>query len=175
MPTAAVDQPALSQAQPQNWFADGPAYPANPTAAVQQDSGIATPYHIESDVPLAVPATPTPEEISLVEGIKRQNQSAMAINYGHMRVLQPSSDPYTTGNNGVPINYQDTRQIPAPVYSEEPVTTSVPTPPAQPVTRQPDPAILELANNDDLDIATIARQAKREIDKSPDEVEIRLH
>jgi len=50
-----------------------------------------------------------------------------------------------------------------------------PMPPAEPVTHKADPAILELANNDDLDVATIARQANKEIRKSPDEVEIRLH
>lgn len=179
MPTTAVGQPSVPTAQPQQsqyWFADGPAYPVNPAIA-QQDATTATaaPYHIESDTPLAVPATPTPEEVSLVEDIKRQNQSAMAINYGHMRVLQPTSDPYAASNNGVPIDYQGASQIPAPVYTDDIAANSVPAPAPQPVTRQPDPAILELANNDDLDIATIARQAKREIDKSPDEVEIRLH
>jgi hypothetical protein len=43
------------------------------------------------------------------------------------------------------------------------------------VTHQTDPAILRYAGNDDLDVATIARQANREIRKSPDEVEIQLH
>lgn len=170
MPTNAVDQPAIPPAQPQNWFANGPVYPTSPPVASQPGQ-----YHIESDVPLAVPATPTPEEVSLVEDIKRQNQSAMAINYSHMRVLQPSSDPYASGGSGVPINYQDAGQLPAPVYSDNVGPASTPTPTPQPVTHPPDPAILDLANNDDLDIATIARQAKREIDKSPDEVEIRLH
>lgn len=176
MPATAAEPPNLPAAQQaqqsQYWFANGPAYPVNPTTA-QQDA--AAPYHIESDTPLAVPATPTPEEVSLVEDIRQQNQSAMAINYGHMRVLQPASDPYAASNTGVPINYQGASQIPTPVYAEEIAASSTPAPTAQPVTRQPDPAILELANNDDLDIATIARQAKREIDKSPDEVEIRLH
>lgn len=41
------------------------------------------------------------------------------------------------------------------------------------MTSTPDPAILELASNDDLDIATIARQINKH--KSPNEVEIRLH
>ncbi len=43
------------------------------------------------------------------------------------------------------------------------------------MTHQPDPAIIELANNDDEDIATLARRANKEIRKTPDEVEIRLH
>lgn len=174
MPATAVDQPVLQPMQTQNWFTNGPAYPTNP-ATMQTDPANTAPYQIESDAPLAVPATPTPEEVSLVEDIRRQNQSAMAINYGHMRVLQPSSDPYAASGSGVPIDYQGASQIPAPVYSDNVTANDTPTPAPQPVTHQPDPAILELANNDDLDIATIARQAKREIDKSPDEVEIRLH
>jgi len=52
---------------------------------------------------------------------------------------------------------------------------------AQPVTRKPDPAILDLANNDDLDVATLARQArgtkasKAQPSKPGGEVEVRLH
>jgi hypothetical protein len=167
------------QAQSNAWFANGPAYPTNPS--VVQPTSMPTmpaptsPYRIESDVPLVAAATPTPEEASLAESIKQQNQSAMAINYGHMRVLQPAGDPYASSNGTAPIDYQASTQIPAPVYSSQVDSSSAPLQAAQPVTRQPDPAILDLANNDDLDIATIARQAKREIDKSPDEVEIRLH
>ncbi|HSW79689.1 MAG TPA: PrgI family protein [Candidatus Saccharimonadales bacterium] len=43
------------------------------------------------------------------------------------------------------------------------------------VTQQPDPAIIALANNNDLNVATIARQAKRQSGQSPDEVVISLH
>ena len=49
---------------------------------------------------------------------------------------------------------------------------------ADSVTRTPDPAILNLAKNDDLDVATIARQASKDIGKLPggeaSEVEVRL-
>jgi len=174
-----LPQPTLQQAQPaQNdyWFANGPAYPASPQPAIQQPQA-ATPqadYRIESDVPLATAATPTPQEITMGQDLKQQSAAAMAINYGHMRVLQPTDTSYVS--NGIPISYQGSIPIQQPMYDDQQTTmASVAQLPSQPVTRTPDPAILDLANNDDLDIATIARQASREIDKSPDEVEIRLH
>jgi hypothetical protein len=47
---------------------------------------------------------------------------------------------------------------------------------AQPTSsKTPDPAILELANNDDLNVATIARQANRVKNLGDDEVVISLH
>lgn len=44
-----------------------------------------------------------------------------------------------------------------------------------PVTQTPDPAILQLASNDDLDVATLARQANKHKDELRDEVVISLH
>jgi hypothetical protein len=47
-------------------------------------------------------------------------------------------------------------------------------PPAAPMTRPADPAIIGLANNNDLDVATIARQAHKQSSASSGEVEVRL-
>lgn len=55
---------------------------------------------------------------------------------------------------------------------------AVPTSPRQPqpqVTPQTDPAILQLAGNDDLDVATLARQANKHKEELRDEVVISLH
>lgn len=143
------------------WFTNGPAYPANPP---QANSYSAAAGRIESDMPLATAATPTNEEVSQGQAIMQQNQANMAINYGHLKVLQPQGSPAAAG----------------PAYPAQPDYSQAYTMPQQPVlpapvTRTPDPAILELANNDDLDIATIARQANKEMNKTPEEVEIRLH
>lgn len=46
---------------------------------------------------------------------------------------------------------------------------------AAPMTHQANPAILGLANNDDLDVATIERQANRKPERDDDEVVINLH
>ena len=43
------------------------------------------------------------------------------------------------------------------------------------VTPPPDPAIINLASNNDLDVATIARQARKDKDEPSDEVVVSLH
>ena len=78
-------------------------------------------------------------------------------NYGHMRVIKPIEE----------------QEAEAKAKAAEAAKH-----PPPPVTPPPDPAILELANNDDLNVATIARQAhKKGRDKEPpsDEVVISLH
>lgn len=148
--------------------------PTQPLAPATFSNNQAPSPRIESDMPLAVSATPTAADAAAGQDIKQQNQEAMAISYGHMRVLQPSGaeqpaspttiDPYQqTQPNGNP---QDSGH-------DQYVDGAQPAP-ADPVTPIPNPAILDLAQNDDLDIATIARQASKEMSKTPDEVEIRL-
>lgn len=48
-------------------------------------------------------------------------------------------------------------------------------PPPTPIPATPDPAILSLASSNDLNVATLARQAKKEKGDSPDEVVVSLH
>jgi hypothetical protein len=72
------------------------------------------------------------------------------LSYSHLRTIQPASAR----------------------AADKPATT-----PKPPVTAQPDPAILELASNNDLNVATIARQAQKPRDdgpQPPDEVVISL-
>jgi hypothetical protein len=62
-----------------------------------------------------------------------------------------------------------------PAAQQQP-SIAQPQPPAdQQMTPPPDPAILQLASNDDLDVATIARQANRHKEELQDEVVISLH
>jgi hypothetical protein len=181
--------PIMPGGQATNWFANGPAYPTMPqpqptqpvyqtaTAPMQAAPIQAPPIqampmptsqqsaYLESDAPIAVAATPTTDEMREAEMIRQQNQ-AMAVNLNHMRVLQPAvqaPSPSTSGPSDDQSAYDDMFQSAPPNGTPEPVTHT------------PDPAILEFANNDDLDIATIARQANKQIKQSPDEVEIRLH
>lgn len=80
----------------------------------------------------AKPAGETPEEKALLERLKAQHQNYQ-IPYSHMRTLKPLSSDAAT-----------------PASDDQ---SSV-TPPA-------DPAILSLASNDDLNVATIAREANK--------------
>lgn len=94
---------------------------------------------------------PTPQEQAMAQQLRANNQSTMDINYNHMRVM-PAPASASLANALEPAGLQP----PAP---------GVPTN-AAPVTHQPDPAILELAKNDDLNVATLARQAEREVNKT---------
>jgi hypothetical protein len=141
-----------------SWFMQAPGYPAGAPQAQ-------APLPVAPGMPFATP--PPPDSAALEEQLVQQmvngQPSAMEVNLNHMRVVQPAgqSSPADASETGgqAPAG-------PAPNAQQAPQNT---------VTRQPDPAILELANNDDLDVATLARQASKEIKKAPDEVEIQLH
>lgn len=91
-------------------------------------------------------------EQELAEQLRQRNKSQAGA-HTHTHTILPLSEQKALGNRALPS----------------------PTPQAvqAPMTRQPDPAIIALANNNDLNVATIARQAKR--DNPPDEVVISLH
>ncbi len=102
----------------------------------------------------------TPEETAIAAQLKSQHKSQQ-VSYGNLRTLQPlGSQPIMQ-----PVdNYQPVQQTDAPIPTA--------------LTVQPDPAIISLANNDDISVATIAREAKKVNDKKledNDEVVISLH
>ncbi len=121
---------------------------------------------------------PTAEEKALIEKIEAENKAAPQ--QSRLKTIQPLAeqraesrgqskpsqlnpvDPYTVLNPG------------SPTLSSAPAvqTSTIPVPTASGTT--PSPAILNLAHNDDLNVATIARQAKR-ISEADDEVVISLH
>jgi hypothetical protein len=101
---------------------------------------------VSNAVPVA--ATPTPDEVNLAAQIKVQSQAPPS--YSHLRTIQP-------------LGSQPPLAPPAVQATDEPVTEPI------------DPAILELANNNDLSVATIARQANKHQEDASDEVVISLH
>lgn len=127
-----------------------------PTGTTFQESGVVNPD--PSVVPAFQPPTPPPPPPSLDEEelLKKihEDKRKKPKNYGHLRVIKP-------------IEEQE-----AEAKSKVAAKTTEP-----PMTPAPDPAILGLANNDDLTVATIARQANKAKDKKepPDEVVISLH
>jgi PrgI family protein len=138
-----------------------------------------------------------PDEQQLVETLEaRKRELPMAAYYGHLHTIQPlsaqgkqqvqttqiptnGSTPQTT-NQSAPMN--NNTAGPGPQYPAPPIPpqynsgTSVPNTgtQAQPVTPAQQAAILQLASNDDLNVATIAREAQRS-GLSDGEVVIKLH
>ncbi len=97
-------------------------------------------------------AQPTAEETALLEKMHDAQKKAVKSGYAHLKTIEPLS--LKKGSSSAPPSELPSVTVPA------------------------DPAILELAKNDDLNVATIARQAnKKPRRKSPpdDEVEVPLH
>jgi hypothetical protein len=99
-------------------------------------------------VPVA--ANPTPDEVALAEELKANREhTKQTPYYQHMKIIQP-----------LDVQAAQAKQRAA---AHQPS-----------VTPKTDPATMELANNNDLNIATIARIANKQ-DEHPDEVVISLH
>jgi hypothetical protein len=122
-------------------------------------------------------AVPTSEEEALIKQIEA-NKAADETYYPNLKTLQPiGSDLPTSNVQPLPSNPQpQPSNIQPPTSNTDddmlpPVAppTSIP----QPSKPTPNPAILKFAGNDDLNIATIARQAKQ-ISESDGEVVISL-
>lgn len=91
------------------------------------------------------------EEKALGEKLAAQHKDDLAFTHEHIKTLQPLHD--SEGN-----------PLPKPATNDQPA----------PQTTPPNPAILGLAQNNDLNVATIARQAKK-LDSNDGEVVISLH
>ena len=169
----------ISQAQ------TAPAAPAPaPVAPAQQPNDYwflnqapttGAPQVVHPSVPTA--AQPTAEEVALAEQLKEQNKESIQISYGHLRTIQPLSNqphPPAPARPAVQAPARPVAPAPAPAAastSSQPATDTTKTA-TPPVTHQPNPATLKYVNNDDLTVATIARQVN---ENPPDEIVISLH
>ena len=161
--TQAPARPASAAPPNDYWFLNqspttGPAQVVHPTAPTASQ--------------------PTPEEEALAEQLKEQNKENISISYGHLRTIQPLphqpqpiSPAQTPAPTPPPVAAQVAPPTPAASLASTPATdtTKSATPP---VTHQPNPATLKYVNNDDLTVATIARQVN---ENPPDEIVISLH
>ncbi len=162
---ASVQNPTPSSTAPpaDYWFMNQPAAPpqAPPGMATFSSSTVVAPG---SNV---VSVAPTAEEQQLLKKIEA-DRADDPIYTSHLKTIQPLStnapavqpQPAT-----VTVHAQSTLPpLPAQPAQKTPAISSVPT---------PNPAILSLANNDDLNVATIARQAQQ-MSESDGEVTISL-
>ena len=101
--------------------------------------------------------------------------------FGHIKTIQPIDDtPAITAQPAAPAPLSQAAQADNPYLAETappPAPAPMPMPPPTPVTPPVDPAIMNLASNDDLNVATIARQADKSKEQrlSDGEVVISLH
>ena len=137
------------------WFLNQPA--TVPGQAAFVDAAVVTPGASPTATVVPQAAIPTADEQALVEKFKAEHAQMTQLANGHMKTLTP-----LPGHLGQPL-----QAAPVNVPTEPPKAIVTPTKQA---------AIINLAHNDDLDVATIARQAHKERgEDGTDEVVISLH
>ncbi len=157
------------QSQPQTapndyWFMNQPAsVPAG--QAMFTDTPVVVPGNPATDQSVGPQAaTPTPKEQALVEKFKAEN-SSQSVAYGHMKVVKTMEEQMADDARAKIAEAQ--AQAAAQAAAKAAKTTVTPTEQA---------AIMNLARNDDLDVATIARQIhKQPVSNNDGEVIISLH
>lgn len=177
-------QPTTQQAQgapqaAQNfWFLN---QPQQQTSSIPQDyvtfnTQVVEPGAVETAQPqVAVAAMPTAEEEAFLKS--HQPQPLFSAGYKeHMRVVEPLADKQkrlAAEAEQAAIEQQAANQAAmdaARIAQQQAMQNATAT-----VTQQPDAAILDLVRNNDLDVATIAREAQKRKNNPPDEVVISLH
>jgi len=150
-----LQQPTVpgATAQPSNlpadyWFLNQPTEVPQPrkNETIFSKAQVVVPGTDQDEAPEAHAADPTAAEEALAEKLKAQHDKPKA-SYAHMRTIQPIDPAHPT---------------------PQPATTPT-------VTAAPDPAKINLANRNDLNVATIARIANRQDEPPEDEVVISLH
>jgi hypothetical protein len=156
---------AVSQATPADyWFLNQPtAGPAAPPPGLTtfQNSQVVAP----GSNAISATTQPTADERALISKIEAE-QAQPQLYKSHLKTIQPlgAVAPQPPVQTVAP---QPVQSVPAPSILPPVQNTPIPQ------TTTPNPAILSLANNDDLNVATIARQA-RHISESDEEVVISL-
>ncbi len=155
----ASHQAQLQQIQTQMTAAAQPAaIAAAQTAPASNDYWFMNPAAVNAMptatvTPGTTPQTTTAADEAVFAEQLRAHNPAQDQTYAHMRTLEPAGA-------STPVNV-----VPA---TAQPAANPTVTPPI-------DPAILNLANNNDLNVATIARQANEHLQESSGEVVVNLH
>lgn len=163
LPPPAPPQPLQQTPQNNYWFLNEPAQATSlvPQDAVTFNTQVVAPGTPVTALPVPAAAAPTPDEEAFIKQLK--NEPAFSPNmHGHLHVIQPLS-----------VQQAQAAAMQAAQATANPqVAVPAPTPK---MTQQPDAAILDLARNDDLNVATLAREATKRKEQSQDEVVISLH
>lgn len=164
------------------WFLNQPTAGSSVTGnAVTFNTQVVTPGATQSTDQQPIPDTPIDDEAAIMQQLKQQEQREAHLNpYANWHNIkpisaeQPAQPQLQTPQMQQPMQPSYPEYGPAPAMPQQPLP-NIAQPPVQQMTPPPDPAILQLASNDDLDVATIARQANRHKEELQDEVVISLH
>lgn len=165
-PGAKTDEPPADY-----WFLNQPQVSASTTPngyATFQDTRVVTPGSVATNA-----AQPTAEEKALIAKVEAEQAKLHSAFGTHIKTIQPLDGSRPVGP-AISLTPDPVTPILPPLPGQITQANPVPSTPTKPQTATPNPAILELANNDDLNVATIARQAQH-ISESDDEVVISLH
>lgn len=164
------------------WFLGQPMQPAMSTSqnAVTFNEQVVAPGVSAVAAIAADPAAPTPEEEALIRRLEAEDNKP-AISYAHLHTIQPlsaqSGVTATSDNRQTSLDDERARQEAAVrekmerIDQQAPPTSTSQTQAS--VTQTSNVGILDLASNNDLNVATIAREAQKR--RSQDEVVISLH
>lgn len=185
--------PAAQAAGNDYWFLNQPAQSATtlPQDTVTFNTQVVAPGTTPDALPVTA-AAPTPAEEEFIKHLKAEPVFSPNM-HGHLHVVQPLSAQQEAAQAAMAQPAAQAMQqpgmaqaVPAPAVPLQQVTPSAPAPvappmpqnaataPAQQVTPAQDTAILDLARNDDLNVATLAREAQKRKELQ-DEVVISLH
>ncbi|HTE57653.1 MAG TPA: PrgI family protein [Verrucomicrobiae bacterium] len=162
---------------PDYWFLNsnaGAPQTSQPGSATFQGNPLIAPGTNDTSAPITPPPMVPPQP---VQGKKIGVADEQAL-LAQLHAAAPGKPAASVWNHLRTIKPLAEQQTEAEAAAREAAKKAAEMPPQPPVTARPDPAILELANNDDLNVATIARQANKAKDqKEPpsDEVVISLH
>lgn len=152
--TTSTAATATSQPPADYWFLNQPAPADNsataPTSATYVKPQVVFPGASDQTAAAIPPSDPSPTEEALIEQLHQKN-SVQQVSYSHLKNIQP-------------LGSQPTPTVQQPTTDDSTVA---------PVTPAPDPAKIDLARNNDLNISTIARLANKKEPPS-DEVVISL-
>jgi hypothetical protein len=153
--TEATKQP--NPAAPDNWFVSQTQIPSAPSSPIV--TGIAPPE---------VSSGNREEEAALSDSLAARANSRH-VQFNNLRTVQPLVSQTATVSSAYPLDATGTATDDNQTVADD--QASAVTPPS-------DPAILSLAKNDDLNVATLARQARKnrgDEDQLQNEVVVSLH
>lgn len=156
-----ADPPQPAPKAENYWFLNQPA----PSVSVPENQ---VTFSTQVVTPGAAPATAGLQQVDDAGLLAQLNSQKRLNGQSHLHSIQPLSD-HPAPPPLPPV--QQAQPVPQTASATPPPVAAIPAQP--PVTPAKQAAILQLASNDDLDVATIAREAERA--GPQDEVVIKLH